>query len=118
MLAIDKTNIAAVLPTLTLDDNIKDDITNAINQNLTIRIPQSEMNYEDWTGTGYAKEELQTKESGYMLSGMIAGGMTAVSPNKWIDQDLAGISEVPMQGNTPHYRSPAPKTNLFCIPLP
>jgi hypothetical protein len=33
--------------------------------------------YEDWTGIGYIKENPDTGKSGYMLSGMIAGGMTA-----------------------------------------
>jgi PKD repeat protein len=67
----------------------KEDITNAVNQNLTIKIPNQEMTYEDWTGMGYIKENLDTKESGYMLTGMIAGGMTAQSPYKWSLQYFA-----------------------------
>ena len=74
LLTIDKTNIATVLPTLAFDDNIKEDITNSVNQNFAIRIPQSEITYHDWTGIGYIKENSETGESGWMLSGMIAGG--------------------------------------------
>lgn len=95
ILTIDKTNINSVLPTLPFDDNIKEDITNAVNQNLIVKIPlpisnqPSAISYLDWTGIGYIKENPDTGEAGYMLSGMIAGGMTAVSPYKWSNRYLA-----------------------------
>ncbi len=85
VITIDKTNIDAVLATMTLDDAIKADITNAVNQNLTVRIPQAVMAYQDWTGIGYIKENLETGESGWMLSGRIAGGMTAWRVDLWPD---------------------------------
>lgn len=85
IITIDTTNVASVLPTLPFDQNIKDDITNAVNQKLTIRIPQSEITYQDWTGIGYIKENSITGESGWMLSGMIAGGMTAWDVSRWND---------------------------------
>lgn len=88
ILTIDKTNIFSILPTLPFDENILEDIQNSVNQNLKISIPQSEISHEDWTGTGYIKENPETKESGWMLSGMIAGGMTAVLPDKWTNQAL------------------------------
>jgi hypothetical protein len=88
MMTIDKTNIASLLPTLSFDDIIKEDITNAVNRNLAVKIPVQEMGYRDWTGIGYLKENPETKEAGYMLSGMIAGGMTAVSPDAWGNQYL------------------------------
>jgi len=83
VLSIDKTNIDVILPTLSFDESIKEDIRNAVNQNLIIRIPQSEIQYEDWTGVGYIKENPETGESGYMLSGMIAGGMTVWDVGEW-----------------------------------
>ena len=85
LLTIDKTNVDAILSTSSFDDNIKEDIQNAVNQNFAIRIPQSELVYDDWTGIGYLKESIETGESGWMLSGMIAGGMTAWSIDKWND---------------------------------
>lgn len=95
---INKTNISSILPTLPFDDDIKEDIQNAVNQNLTIRIPQSEMTHEDWTGIGYIKENPDTRESGYMLSGIIAGGMTAQTPEQWANQYLADILGKPYTG--------------------
>ncbi|RPI71591.1 MAG: transglutaminase domain-containing protein, partial [Desulfobacteraceae bacterium] len=80
---ITRTNIATILPTLAQPQNIKDAITNAVNQGFTVRVPQTELTYEDWTGTGYIVERLKTGEAGYMLSGQIAGGMTALSGSKW-----------------------------------
>ncbi|MGO8989042.1 MAG: RHS repeat-associated core domain-containing protein [bacterium] len=89
ILTIDKSNIDEILPTLSFDQNIKEDIQNSVNQNLAIRIPclpqagATAIQYEDWTGIGYLKENPSTGESGYMLSGMIAGGMTAWGIDKW-----------------------------------
>ena len=85
---IDKTNSDALIPALSCDDAIKEDINNAANQGLTVKIPDQEMAFRDWTGIGYLKENPETKEAGYMLSGMIAGGMTAVSPDAWANQYL------------------------------
>ncbi len=91
ILSIDSTNINTLLPTLPFDDNIKEDIINAVNQNQTVKIPQSEFTYLDWTGTGYVKENLETGEAGYMLSGMIAGGMTAWGIDKWPEYYLSRL---------------------------
>ncbi|MDA8240573.1 MAG: hypothetical protein M0Z67_09425, partial [Nitrospiraceae bacterium] len=102
---LDKTNIDTVLPTLDLVENIKEDITNVVNQGLVVRIPDSEITYKDWTGIGYIKEDPSTGEAGYMLSGMlassspdlsgIAGGMTAVSPDRWRTQNLRSLLSDP-----------------------
>src|SRR3990170_3538809 len=83
ILTIDQSNIATVLPTLPFDQNIKDDISASVAEGLTVRIPQSEIAYENWTGIGYIKENPATGESGWMLSGSIAGGMTAWSIDRW-----------------------------------
>jgi len=83
IVAIDKTNIATMLPGLSVGDNIKEAIQNAVNQNLTIHIPKSEITYEDWTGTGYLAENPATGEAGWMLTGEIAGGMTVWNPERW-----------------------------------
>ncbi len=44
---IDRDNIGSVLPTLLLDDGIKEDIINAVNQNLTVKISNQEIAYKD-----------------------------------------------------------------------
>ena len=87
LITIDKSNIDAALATLPFDDAVKADIVNAVNQNLTVKIPQTEMSYRDWIGIGYLKENAETGESGWMLSGMVAGGMTAVNKDQWQNQE-------------------------------
>jgi len=86
---IDRSNIATLLPQLPADYDIRTDITNAVNQNLVVTIPWAELTYRDWSGIGYVKENTATGESGWMLSGSIAGGMTAVSGSAWSRWQLA-----------------------------
>lgn len=93
--SIDKTNIDTILPQLPFDDAVNADIANAVNQGMTVTIPQNEVGYLDWTGIGYVKEDPQTGESGWMLSGQVAGGMTAVAKAQWIQQDLADLLTKP-----------------------
>ena len=98
ILTIDQANIDAILPTLPFDDNIKQDISGAVAHNSAIRIPQSEITYQDWAGIGYIKENTTTGEAGYMLSGMVAGGMTALGAVSWSDLNLVAILEAPNYG--------------------
>ena len=116
ILAIDKTNIGST--SLPFDAGIVDDLRNAVNQNLLAKIPNQEMTYQDWTGIGYTKEDIQTNESGYMLSGMIAGGMTAISPDKW-PQEIVEILGRPYAGEykTFEITYPANESIVFASPL-
>jgi len=88
ILTIDRASIGTLLPALPFADNIKADITNAVSQGLVVRIPGSEISYEDWAGIGYIKQDPATFEAGYMLSGGIAGGMTAWYIWRWDDTPL------------------------------
>ncbi|MDT8318719.1 MAG: transglutaminase domain-containing protein [bacterium] len=95
MLEIDSSNADSILPTLPFDEYMKEDISNSVNQGLTVTIPQSEVSYQDWNGIGWIKENPATGESGWMLTGMIAGGMTSLNKNFWIMEDLIGILSQP-----------------------
>ncbi|MDH3976854.1 MAG: hypothetical protein OEV42_21545, partial [Deltaproteobacteria bacterium] len=106
VITVNSTNIDTTLPTLLYDDYIKEEITNAVNQQFEIRIPHSEISYMDWLGTGWLKENIQTGESGWMLTGMIAGGMTAVNKQDWIEQDIKNYLSLPFSpGINPDPRS-------------
>ncbi len=74
---LDADSLDGWLPLLSLADNIKADIVNAVHQGLRVTIPESEIVSHDWSGIGYLKENPATGEAGYMLSGMLAGGSTA-----------------------------------------
>ncbi|MCL7488875.1 MAG: alpha/beta hydrolase [Desulfobulbaceae bacterium] len=82
---IDSSNIDSVLPTLNLPESIRVNIVNGVNQGSMITIPETELIYEDWYGFSWIKEDPATHESGWMLSGDIAGGMTAWSLDRWPD---------------------------------
>lgn len=83
ILTIDEDNLEEVLLTLPFGQNVLDDIRNAVNQGLVVQAPETEIAYEDWIGIGYLKENPTTGETGWILSGMIAGGMTAKASEKW-----------------------------------
>ena len=102
ILTIDKTNINTILPIMTIDDNIREDIANTVNQGYIVRIPQPPapssqplITYKDWSGIGYIKEDINTGESGYMLSGMIAGGMSVITPADWTNKEIKAILSNP-----------------------
>jgi hypothetical protein len=115
---IDKSNVDAILPTLPFDDAVTSDITNAVNQGLTVTIPQNEVAYQNWTGIGYIKEDLTTGESGWMLSGNVAGGMTAWLPESW---DTATLKAISTALRTPYSGAPNTHpdqaTRIFKIPV-
>jgi len=83
--SISTANIDAVLAGLVLPDYIKTDVRAAVEDGYEVRIPAESITILDWTGYGYLKENPATGEAGWMLSGMIAGGMTAGGPGRWDD---------------------------------
>ncbi|MBU0673009.1 MAG: alpha/beta hydrolase [Proteobacteria bacterium] len=98
-MVLDKSNLESELPGLALPDNISEDITNAVWLGQRVIIPPYESTFEDWLGYGYIKEDPETGEAGYMLAGMIAGGMSALNPDRWPDQpDYADAFTHPFQG--------------------
>jgi len=76
---INSTNIFEVLPQLRVGAAVKDDIENAINAGMKILIPQSDVTYNQWVGTGYIVMNPDTGAAGYMISGGLAGGGTSAS---------------------------------------
>lgn len=83
ILEINRNNVQTSLESLDLPENIEADIENAVNAGYGVRIPATEITYESFTGIGYIRENPLTGEAGFMLSGMIAGGMTVVNPEEW-----------------------------------
>lgn len=96
---IDAGNLDIKLSELTLPDYIETDIQNAVDVGCTVTIPGQSLTIEDWTGYAYIKENAGTGESGWMLSGMIAGGMTAYSPERW-DQGYVDLFTLILLPNT------------------
>ncbi len=85
MLTINAANAATILPSLPFDASVIDDINQAVAEGGIVTVPDQLVSAGDWTGIGYIKEDVATGESGWMLSGTIAGGMTAWGPEHWDD---------------------------------
>ena len=71
-------NLSELLPRLEVSQSVKTDIQNSINAGHIVIIPQKEFNYYDWEGSGYIVLDPDTGAAGYMISGGIAGGSTAL----------------------------------------
>ncbi|MBU0673438.1 MAG: hypothetical protein KJ950_02190 [Proteobacteria bacterium] len=101
-LVLDKSNFESELPGLALPENISEDIASAAWMGLRVIVPPFQSNFEDWLGYGYIKEDPVSGEAGYMLAGMIAGGMTALNPDRWPDEFKEPVSH-PFQGEVNRY---------------
>jgi hypothetical protein len=110
LVTIDRSTVDALLPTLPCDDAVKQDIVNAVNRDLVVTVPAAEMAYQDWRGIGYVKEDPKTGEAGWMLSGMVAGGMTAQNKAQWVNASLANMMSLP--NSVPANKDPFAVTSL------
>ncbi len=101
ILTIDGSNVGVVLDGLPFGENVKQDIASAVGQGMVVRVPDRAMAFEDWSGVGYLKENPVTGEAGWMLSGMVAGGLTVWGWPRWDEYLLAMLrnpsSEPPNQ---------------------
>lgn len=67
--SIDKKNIDEIMPNLKVDDNVKEDVRNAVNSGKIVTIPQRNIQYYNWSGTGYLILDSDTGSAAYMISG-------------------------------------------------
>jgi hypothetical protein len=72
---IDQTNIATVLPQLQIDDEVKNDIANAVNAGKKVIVSKSNITLNGWTGCGYLIIDPVTGAGAYMISGGQSGGI-------------------------------------------
>ena len=75
---VNKDNISTVLPKLQIDESVKTDVSNAVNSGKVVTIPQRNIQYFNWNGTGYIVMDPATGAAGYMISGGLAGGSFSV----------------------------------------
>ncbi len=93
LLTLDSSNIDSLLP-IELAGNVREDIVNAVHQGFSVTVPEAEFAYKSWSGIGYIKENPDTGEAGYMLSGMIAGAQTA---EEWALDYLKEVLQAPFR---------------------
>ncbi|OPX44391.1 transglutaminase-like superfamily protein [Ruminiclostridium hungatei] len=90
---IDKSNISSVLPKLEVSGSVRTDISNAVNSGRTVTIPQRNIHYFDWSGTGYVVLNPETGAAGYMISGGTAGGSMSIKQMlmEYVEGVIAGV---------------------------
>jgi transglutaminase-like putative cysteine protease len=74
---IDRTNIAAVLPTLQISQGVKDDITNSVNAGRTATVSEKNISQSGFTGVGYILSDPETGSAAYKIIGGSNGATTA-----------------------------------------
>jgi hypothetical protein len=67
-------NISSVLPKLQISSEALDDIKNAVNAGKTVVVPQQNITYYNWTGTGYMVMDSVTGSAAYMISTSLING--------------------------------------------
>jgi len=72
---VDQSNIATVLPQLQIDQQVKDDIANAVNAGKVVTVSKSNINLNGWNGCGYIITNPKTGAGAYMISGGTSGGL-------------------------------------------
>ncbi len=90
---VDESNISTVLPKLEVSSSVKTDIANAVNAGKKVTVPQRNIRYFDWTGTGYVVLDTVSGAAAYMISGGTAGGSMSVGQmlSEYIDTVIQGV---------------------------
>jgi transglutaminase-like putative cysteine protease len=77
--AITVSNVANILPMLQVSSEVKLDIQNAAHAGKLVVIPQTNVNFYGWNGTGYIVMDPSSGSAAYMLSTNFAGGGQCIS---------------------------------------
>ncbi|MEW6680964.1 MAG: hypothetical protein AB1297_08130, partial [bacterium] len=103
--SIDKNNIGEILPQLQVSSGVKNDIQNAIAANKIVIIPQTNIQYHNWNGTGYIVIDPDTGAGAYLISGGMGGGSTAVLVDWLVQVCLLLLGLIPIYGAIPGFIS-------------
>jgi len=71
--AVDRSNLATIMPQLQVSEEIKNDIQTAVNSGKSVTVSQSNINYKGWVGCGYIIMDPETGAGAYMISGGASG---------------------------------------------
>jgi len=81
---VNQQNIATTMPQLQVDQQVKDDITNAVNAGKVATVSKTNISFNGWNGCGYIITNPETGGGGYMISGGKSGGDVMVPiDNTW-----------------------------------
>ena len=78
---INQSNINDILPQLNIPDEVKNEITDAVNLGLTVKVSGRTVTLNDWEGVGYILYDPETYSGDYRIYG-ISGGRTTEGVKK------------------------------------
>jgi transglutaminase-like putative cysteine protease len=84
---IDQSNINSILPALTISDNDKADIQNAVNAGKKVTVSRDNVTLQEWTGVGYIVRDPNSGSEAYMISGSLNGSGTVKPSNPEFDKE-------------------------------
>ncbi|MEW6418769.1 MAG: transglutaminase-like domain-containing protein [Nitrospirota bacterium] len=84
---ITNSNIDSIMPILTISNDDKEDIRNAINAGKEVIVSRDNITLFDWTGVGYIVRDPNTGSGSYMISGSLNGSGTVKSSNPEFDKE-------------------------------
>ena len=90
---ITQENVSSVLPRIQAASEVITDIQNAINAGKQVVIPQQNVSYYGWTGTGYVVLDPTTGAGGYMISTSLAGGGQCITAGGGAHQCLLYVEQ-------------------------
>ncbi len=73
---INSANIAQVLPTIQVDQEVRKDIQNAVNAGKEVTISQTNVRIGDWLGVGYIVKDPISGSGAYRISGGLGGALS------------------------------------------
>lgn len=90
---ITKENLSEELGKLSVNENVKQNISSSVQSNKIIVIPEKEITINQWSGVGYMVLDPDTFACGYMISGGLAGGSMTVDQmiDEYIDCVIQGL---------------------------
>ncbi len=124
--AIDSTNRAAILPTLTIaSSDTLQEISNAVLAGKRVIVPQSDLTLGKWRGVGYVIQDPQDGTGVYQIDGGLSGGIvggceaSAVVDNAAFQSQLAQELERSKTqfANNPQIQSALMAPNATMVPL-
>ncbi len=79
--SVTEENIEEILPQLTLDSAVINDIINGVNAGLEVTVSRDNIDFEGWHGCGYVMLDSDTGGGAFMISGGYNGGAIARNMN-------------------------------------
>jgi len=70
---------------------VLDDIQSWLQRGYVVEVPRDPLTVQAWTGAVWRVSSTSTGETGYFLSGGLAGGATVLPPELWFFQDLVDL---------------------------